>query len=61
MPERIFSHLNKTFGKRSESLRSVVPHQIVEQMGLTDSDQLEWVIVNKRVYVEQGEIIVKKL
>lgn len=55
MTERIFSHLNKTIGDKSNSLRTVVPHIIVEKMELTDSDMLEWVMVNKR------ETIVKKL
>jgi hypothetical protein len=48
MPERIFSHLNKTVGDKSNSLRTVVPHTIVEEMKLTDSDMLEWIVVNKR-------------
>lgn len=55
MTERIFSHLNKTIGDKSNSLRTVVPHIIVEKMELSDSDMLEWVMVNKR------ETIVKKL
>jgi bifunctional DNA-binding transcriptional regulator/antitoxin component of YhaV-PrlF toxin-antitoxin module len=54
MAERIFSHLNKTVGDKSNSLRTVVPHTIVEKMKLTDSDMLEW-IINK------GDIIVRKL
>ena len=62
MPERIFSHLNKTIGDKSNSLRTVVPHIIVEQMGLTDSDMLEWIIIkNKRESLVKGDIIVKKL
>ena len=55
MPERIFSHLNKTVGDKSNSLRTVVPHTIVEKMKLTDSDILEWIETSK------GDIIVRKL
>ena len=55
MTERTFSHLNKTVGNKSNSLRTVIPHSIVEKMELTDSDMLEWVMVNKR------ESIIKKL
>ena len=54
MAERIFSHLNKTIGDRSNSLRTVVPSIIVKRLNLTESDILEWV-------EKKGDIVVKKL
>jgi antitoxin component of MazEF toxin-antitoxin module len=55
MAERILSHLHLTVGDRSNSLRTVVPHQIVEKLHLTVSDILEWVVTSK------GDILVKRL
>jgi bifunctional DNA-binding transcriptional regulator/antitoxin component of YhaV-PrlF toxin-antitoxin module len=53
MVERILSHLHLTVGDRSKSLRTVIPHNIVDKMHLTVSDILEWVVTSK------GDILVK--
>ena len=47
MVERIFSHLNKTVGDKSNSLRTVVPRQVVQKLGLTETDILEWILQSK--------------
>ena len=57
MPERIFSHLNKTVGDKSNSLRTVVPRQVVQKLGLTETDILEWILpVSKG-----GTVVCRKL
>jgi hypothetical protein len=45
--------LNKSATK-SESLRTTIPFSIVKQFGLTEYDELEWVLK-----VESGELIIQ--
>jgi hypothetical protein len=54
---RSISHLNRIhIGDKSSSLRTVVPHNIVERMHLTSTDLFEW-----KLGKNKDEIIVKKL
>jgi antitoxin component of MazEF toxin-antitoxin module len=47
------TNLNKATTK-NESLRTTVPRSIIKQFGLTQDDQLEWIMK-----VENGELIIQ--
>jgi hypothetical protein len=47
------TNLNKATTK-NESLRTTVPRSIIKQFGLTENNQLEWVLK-----VESGELIIQ--
>jgi hypothetical protein len=47
------TNLNKATSK-NESLRTTVPRSIINQFGLTENDQLEWILK-----AEGGELIIQ--
>ncbi len=47
------TNLNKATSK-NESLRTTVPRNIIKQFGLTENDQLEWILK-----VESGELTIQ--
>ncbi len=47
------TNLNKATSK-NESLRTTVPRSIIKQFGLTQDDQLEWILL-----AEGGELIIQ--
>ncbi len=47
------TNLNKANSK-NESLRTTVPRSIIKQFGLTEDDQLDWIL-----RVDNGELIIQ--
>ena len=47
------TNLNRATTK-NESLRTTVPRSIVKQFGLTENDQLDWIL-----RVDKGELIIE--